>query len=577
MKQIMNNIKLDRKQKIIFMVIFLNLAIIFVYGPVHQYEFVNYDDNIYVIDNINVCRGLTWKNVWWALTATEAGFWHPLTWMSLMGDHELYLMNAGGYHGTNVILHAISATLLFFVFYRMTGGIWQSGLVAALFALHPLNVEPVAWIASRKDVLSTLFWMLTLWLYFKYTEKPGYVRYFLVLTAFIMGLMSKPMVVTLPFALLLIDYWPLGRFRKIPFSRLVIEKAPLIILAFIVAIVTFITEQEMGALISVESFPLDVRIFNAAKSYTAYIAKTLYPMNLTVFYPHPGYWSLWQVLVSFAFLLTVSFTVIKLRRSFPYLFVGWFWYLGSLIPVIGLIQIGSHSMADRYAYVPLIGLFIMLGWGVADLAKKWRFNACILSVAAVMVIIFMASTATMQVRHWENSITLFKHSISVTAENPIAFYNLGIAYRQKGDLTAAIENFKKAAQLSPDLAHIQNNLGVALIEKGDFPNALNAFGKVIELQPGHAGAHNNIAMILYRQNKFEAAREHFLAAVKLRPDYANAHYHLALILGQQGLKEDALNHYRQAIQINPAYGIAQYQSVLFDKFKDKSVNSASHP
>ncbi len=546
----------------------LILGIVVVFGSVASHDFLNYDDNIYVTANINVCRGLTWENMQWAFTAMEAGFWHPLTWLSLMSDYELYRLSAGGYHWTNVLFHIASSVLLFFTLYRMSGALWRSGFVAALFALHPLNVEPVAWVATRKDVLCTFFWMLTLWVYLKYTEKGGVLHYLLVAFVFAMGLMSKPMASTLPFVMLLLDYWPLGRFRKISFLRLLVEKAPLIILAFIVMAITFIAEQKMGAVIPMEAFPLDARVFNAAVSYVTYIAKMFWPVNMAVFYPHPGYWPPWQVIFSSSLLGIIFFIVLKLARRFPYLPVGWFWYVGTLIPVIGLIQIGSHAMADRYAYIPLIGLFIMISWGVADVVERWVALARLLSVVAIMIIIILASTAAIQVRHWENSIALFKHAVAVAVENHVTYYNLGIAYRERGNLTAAIKNFKRASQLRPDLANIQNNLGVALFEQGDLEEAMAAFGKAIQLQPDHAGAHNNIAMVLYRQNKFETAKDHFLTAIKLHPDYANAHYHLALIFGQDGLKEEALNHYRKAIQINPAYGIAQYQAVLLGILKD---------
>lgn len=534
----------------------LVLGIVIIYGPVSHHEFLNYDDNIYVTSNANVCQGLTWANVRWAFSATEAGFWHPLTWLSLMADYTLYRLNAGGYHWTNVLLHAASSLLLFFCLYRVSGALWRSGLVAALFACHPLNVEPVSWVASRKDVLSTFFWMLSWWMYLCYTEKAGIMRYLGVIAVFMMGLMSKPMVATLPCVLLLLDYWPLGRFQRISIMRLFAEKVPLVVLAAIVIMITFVAEQKMEAVAPLNLFPLDVRLQNAAVSYVQYIVKMLWPLNLTVIYPHPGYWPPWVVLSSLLALAFASFIVFRLARRFPYLPIGWLWYLGTLIPVIGIIQIGSHAMADRYAYIPIIGLFIMISWGIADFIKRWPSFARVIPVIVVVVVVWMASMAAAQVRHWQNSITLFEYA-AIVKDNHLVHYNLGIAYREKGNLPAAIDHLRKAGKMRPDLANVQNNLGVALMERGEWEDAEKAFSRAIQLQPDHAGAYNNIAMILYHKKDYEAAQKYFLRAVALRPDYANAHYRLALIYGYYGQEAEALKHYQMAVQLNPAFGTAR--------------------
>lgn len=553
----MNNIKLDRKQQIIFTVIFLNLAIMFVYGPVHHYEFVNYDDNIYVIDNINVCRGLTWENVWWALTATEAGFWHPLTWISLMGDHELYLMNAGGYHGTNVILHAISATLLFFVFYRMTGALWLSGCVAALFAVHPLHVEPVAWIAARKDVLSTLFWMLTMWAYMVYAQRPGVWRYLLVFLFYGLGLMSKPMVVTLPAVLLLMDYWPLRRFEVIPTYRLIVEKTPLILLSLPVIWLTFAAEKNIGALGSLAAFPWGVRLPNALVSYVLYLWKTVYPIGLSVYYPHAGQWPLWATLSAVGLLASVTIFAICWRKRYPYLIVGWLWYLTVLLPVIGLVQIGSHSMADRYTYIPLIGIFVMLVWGVAAVWKSSRYKIPIQAGLSFLLIIVFVVISSFQLNHWRNGVVLARHTLDVIGKNSGTFNNLGNALARRGQTDDAILQYKEALQLKPDYPDALNNLGNALVQKGNITGAVSQYTEALRLDPGNVKVHFNIAVAFAILKRDQNAVSHYREVLIIKPDFVEAWNNLAIIYANQGDLNNAILHFRKALQINPHYKAAQ--------------------
>ncbi len=382
----------------ILICLFLVLATLTVYWQVGNYEFVNFDDDKYIIENFHVQKGLTRDSVIWAFTATHVSNWHPLTWLSHMLDFQLYGLNPSGHHLTNVFFHLVNTLLLFLVLKLMTGALWRSGLVAALFAVHPLHVESVVWVAERKDVLSTLFWMLTLWAYLGYTKRPGVKRYLVILLAFALGLMAKPMLVTLPFVLLLLDYWPLKRIELgqsaigLPAAsqpstiankpgaqafRLLLEKTPMFVLAAVSSVVTFIVQKSGGAVGALETYPFKIRMANALLSYVIYLKKMIWPQNLAVFYPHPGQsLPMWQAAGAGLLLVVVSIAVIRAGRRYPYLPVGWLWYVGTLVPVIGLVQVGDQAMADRYTYVSLIGLFIVVAWGVPDVARSWRYGKC---------------------------------------------------------------------------------------------------------------------------------------------------------------------------------------------------------
>ena len=460
------------------------------YWQVLHHDFVNFDDHYYVTENDRVQAGLTPEGFIWAFTTTDASNWHPLTWLSHMLDCELYGLNPGGHHLTNLLFHLASTLLLFIVFTRMTAALWRSALVAILFALHPLHVESVAWVAERKDVLSTLFWILTMWAYLHYVRHGGFKRYLLVLVAFTLGLMAKPMLVTLPFVLLLLDYWPLGRYQfgqsgaashtamsasivprrsRSGALALVLEKTPLLALAAISSVVTYLVQQSGQAMQYMETLPLTVRIANALVSYVAYIGKTIWPANLAVFYPHPGYTlPMWQAAGAGLLLVFISIVTIRSMSRYPYLAVGWLWYLGTLVPVIGLVQVGEQAMADRYTYVPLIGLFIIAAWGLWDLEKKWHRQKI---VFALILLLPLTVCTWRQLHYWRDSISLWEHALAVTKKNALAHNNLGGAFEEEGNAEKAIANFYEALRHDPEYLIARNNLGLALFREGKITEA----------------------------------------------------------------------------------------------------------
>lgn len=540
-----NENKINVSKIRLFCCLLLALLIFAVYFQTPEFDFVHYDDHVYVTDNLRVKAGLTVENICWSFTSLDAGFWHPLTWLSLMLDHDLYGLNAGGYHLTNLLFHIINTILLFIVLGRMTGALWRSFFVAALFALHPLHVEPVAWIASRKDVLSTFFMMLTLGGYYWYVQRPGVLRYSVVVIMFLMGLMAKPVLVTLPFVLLLLDWWPLNRFRteqSVPdfkflqnygnIGRLVWEKAPLLVLAVGVSVATVIAEGRAGALKPMVSYALDVRLGNALVSYVLYIGKMLWPVNLAVFYPHPGLWPVWVIASSVLFLGTVSYWSISRLRKYPYFATGWFWYLGTLVPVIGLVQVGSHAMADRYTYIPLIGLFMVIVWGSVDICRRFQCSMMILRVSAVVVLTALSIQSYVQVQYWKDAIQLFRHAINVTKGNYIAHNNLGAALSRQGRSAEALDQLRAALRIMPQYREALFNMGVALADQGKYFQAVEYYQRILVISPRFAEAHNNLAIALACQGQLEEAISHFRTALTIRPDYADARNNLQ-IAGQE--------------------------------------------
>lgn len=513
----------------------LVLSVLIVYGQLPFFDFVFFDDHVYVTEKPQVLAGLASDSLLWAFSATDAGFWHPLTWISLMLDHELWGLNPGGYHLTNLLLHIVATLLLFSGLQRMTGSLVRSGFVAVLFALHPLHVESVAWIAERKDVLAAVFWMLSLLLYARYVEKPGRLRYGLVLLSFLLGLMAKPMVVTLPFMMLLFDLWPLKRLSAGNWKPLIVEKIPMLLMGAAVGVVTVLTEQQIGALKSLAEFPFLSRLSNAIVAYGFYLYKMVWPVNLSVHYPHPGSWPLWLVSVSLPGLGVITIFSLKRFKSQPYFVVGWLWYLISLLPVIGLIQIGSHAFADRYTYLPLIGVFIGVVWGLGALAEKrkaLRLPFCLIGIAVVIV---LSAVSVQQVRHWQNAESLFRQAISATSNNYLAYNNLGAALSRQGRQQEAIPCFEKALSLRPDYIEALFNKGAALAGQGQYAEALPMYGRVLALNPNFAEAHNNAAIVYARMGNLDKAIMHFREAIKIYPDYREAMNNLR-IAEQQRLK-----------------------------------------
>jgi tetratricopeptide (TPR) repeat protein len=545
-------------------------ANLIVYASVRHHDFVNFDDDDYVTTNAVVLRGLTWHGVSWAFTTGYADNWHPLTWLSHMLDVQLYGLDPGAHHLTNLLFHIANTLLLFGLLHRMTVALGRSAFVAGLFAVHPLHVESVAWVAERKDVLSTLFWMLTLWAYVEYVKRPGPRRsdlrrsavlgYSAVLLFFALGLMAKPMLVTLPFVLLLLDFWPLGRVGASPsgatIGRLLWEKLPLLALAALSSIVAFVVHRRGGAVISLGVTPLILRVENALISYVAYIGKMLWPARLAVLYPYAQSLPLWWVAGAFLGLMGVSVAVICAGPRRPYLLVGWFWYLGALVPVIGLIQVGDQAMADRYTYIPLIGLFIIVAWGVPELLVRWPLRRIALRAAAALVILACAFAASGQLQYWENSTTLWTHALAVTTGNNIAHNNLGVALAGQGKIDEAIVQYSEALRTKPNYANAHNNLGVALDDQGKIDEAIAQYIEALRIRPDYANAHINLGVALANQGKIDEAIAHFTEALRIEPDSAKAHNDLGIALASQGKIDDAIAQFTEALRIKPDYADA---------------------
>lgn len=523
--------------------IFLILSILFVYWQVQGFQFLDYDDQIYVSGNWHIQSGLTWEGMKWAFTSTDYGFWHPLTWVSLLMDYQCYDLKPAGYHWTNVLLHMATTVLLFLVLHGITGTLWRSGFAAALFAVHPLHVESVAWIAERKDVLSAFFWMLTMGAYVYYAKHPRLGRYLWVLLFYILGMMAKPMLVTLPFVLLLIDYWPLNRFpvgqshmylsnagdkpdihvNETGIKCLILEKIPLLLIAVSASCLVYVTQQRFNALASLESFPLDSRIANAVVSYAAYLTETILPLGLAAFYPHPGSWPLPTVILSGGLLLLISAFALGYARRFPYLAVGWLWYLGVLVPVIGLIQIGSAAMADRFTYIPLIGIFVVSVWGCADLLKN-RKHLFLTSMVAVIAILSILSW--FQVRYWHDSMTLFQRAAQVTRNNYKALHILGLAYHRIGDDSKAAVFINESIRIKPDDSRAHNDLGIIYMAQGKFGDAQNEFTMALKLRPDNLTALNNLGAAVASQGKAAKALHYFQEVLRLDPNNGSARANL---------------------------------------------------
>ena len=491
--------------------VFLLLVIfaLAVYWQVNGHEFVNYDDSLYVIENPQVKNGVDLNAVIWAFKSTHAANWHPLTWLSHMADVELYGLAPGAHHLTSVVFHIANSLLLFVVLRRMTGHLWQSAVVAALFALHPLHVESVAWVAERKDVLSTFFWLLTMLGYARYAERPGVARYLLVVGCFMLGLMTKPMLVTLPFVLLLLDYWPLRRVGierfgehqsgNLPCWRpllgLVWEKLPLFLLAIVSSVITFWAQKKGGAVGSMELYPLTSRVANALVSYVKYIGKTIWPVDLAAFYPHPGSLPAWQVVGAGVLLGLITVAALRSLRQRPWFIVGWLWFVGTLVPVIGLVQIGLQAMADRYTYIPLIGLFMIVAWGVSELIGGWQHKKKLLATAAIILLMVLSVVSWRQTTYWKNSVTLFQHALAVTENNYWMHNNLGFALTAQGRLDEAIAQYENALKINPVYEPAHLNLGIALISQGKVDQCIAYYQDVLRHRPDFAEVHHNLGVI----------------------------------------------------------------------------------
>jgi Flp pilus assembly protein TadD len=538
------------------------------YWPVQQFEFVAFDDTAYVTENRIVQEGLAAGGLRWAFSTFDVANWHPLTWVSHMLDAELYGLNAGGHHWTSVQIHAAGALLLFAALMAMTGAIWTSAFAAALFAVHPLHVESVAWVAERKDVLSGAFWFLCLAAYASYVTKPTAARYLAVLFSFVLGLMSKPMAVTLPIVLLLLDYWPLRRFdeARTVFDRrtggpthgaaasarsLLIEKIPLFVFSAASCVMTLAAQGSGGAVIALEQIPVDVRLANALVSYVDYLGKTLWPVGLVMFYPHFGMPPGWKIAFCALILMTVTVFAVRGARRYPYVLVGWLWYLGTLVPVIGVVQVGSQSMADRYTYIPLVGIFIALAWALRDQAGKVPALKAPLMILAAVSLVGFTVTARDQVWIWRNSVTLFEHALQVIEANPVVHNNLGVTYLSAGDSGKAAPHFRRALELRPGYADALFNIGLCAFKAGDRQEAARYFQCALQEDSRYDRAHVYLGFILLETRMPGPAAEHFREALHIRPGQEAAHHHLAVALMQMNDYGGAEMHLRETVKLNP--------------------------
>jgi tetratricopeptide (TPR) repeat protein len=569
--------------KPLFACLLLAAMTLIVFWPVTRCDFINYDDPDYFTSNPHVLTGLALGNVLWAFTTGHASNWHPLTWLSLMLDAELFGKNPFGPHLVNLLFHAANTALLFLLLRKLTVATWRSAFVAALFALHPLHVESVAWIAERKDVLSTLFALLALWSYARYATDGCRRSFAFALIFFALGLMAKPMLVTLPFVLLLLDWWPLQRISNL--RRLFLEKIPFFLLSSVSSVITFIVQQKGGAVAALMKFSMVERIENAFVSYTRYLGKTFWPEALANPYPHPGHWELSLVIFSVALIGGLSALAVISARKFPFVFTGWFWFIGILIPVIGLVQVGNQAMADRYSYLPLTGIFIIFAWGLNEACVNRHVpKPAVVFLAAI--ILFAAGWQTRsQLVYWQNSGTLFRHTLAVTENNYIAWndlgtylssrgqvpeamdcfqkslkinpgnadalYNLGNADTKLGKVDEAISNYHRAMQIDPNHADVLANLGFALAAKKQFDEAVTCFELALQLDPDSADAHNNLATVLFIQHRFVEAAQHYREAIRLTPGNPQIYANLGDALARQGQLAEAIQNYQTALRLNP--------------------------
>ena len=554
-----------------------------VFGQTLRHEFVNYDDDQYVYENPRITNGLTLDGIQWAFTHVHAGNWHPLTTISHMLDCQLYGLQPWGHHLTNVLLHAAATVFLFLALRQLTGSRWPSAFVAAVFAIHPLRVASVAWVAERKDVLSGVFFMLTLWAYARYvrSNRPSSGRYMMALVLFALGLMCKPTLVTLPFVLLLLDYWPLRRFiLQSPGSKpprsvrnhsdvgrgqspsrggslpaktvqdLLIEKIPFLVLSAASCVATLLAQEK--AVITIRQLTFGGRVGNAMVSYVAYLGQMIWPAGLSVVYPYAsGGPNIGQVILASLILLIISVAFFIWRGKYPFLLTGWLWFLGVLVPMIGIVQVGAQARADRYTYLAQIGLYLLVTWGALELSTKWRGAREGLIAVAILIVTAIAADSYVQTSFWRNSETLWNQALANTSENHIAQNNLGNALMKKGQLDDAIVHFRKALEIYADYPEANNNLGYALASKGNWADAITSYRAAMRVRPNYAKAHNNLAIGLVEMGKRDEALAQFHEALRIDPDYPDAHCNLAIVLLQLGRRDEAVEHLREALRLKP--------------------------
>jgi tetratricopeptide (TPR) repeat protein len=547
----------------------LAAAVAMAFWPALRCGFIDFDDGVYVTQNPHIQAGLNWANLKWAFTATNAGYWLPLAWLSHMTDIQFFQMRPAGHHFTSLLWHAANSVLLFLLLQRATGAFWRSALAAALFALHPLRVESVVWVAERKDVLSTFFWILTMWSYTRYAQdhdaqRGGWkVFYLAAVGSFTMGLMAKPMLVTLPFVLLLLDVWPLRRWSiEAPFSRgLLWEKVPFLVLALVFSAITFLSQNSIGTIKPLSRFSYADRLSNVPVSYLRYLAKMFWPENLAIFYP-PKHWTSGEVAAATVALAAISAWALRQWRVRPYLAVGWLWFLGTLVPVIGLVQAGDQAMADRFTYVPCVGLLFMTVWGGYELAARQPILLRVCMGGGGLAVGACAILTWHQIGYWQNNETVFLRAWEVTGQNYIASYNLGCAALAKGNYGKAVEYFEESlltegAGLScynPAKAH--NNLGAALLQQGRVAQAVAHFESALAVQPSFPEAYYNLGRAFMTNRQPDVALDCFRRALGLAPDVADINYSLGETLLEQGHAAEAETYLEKALRLRPAFALA---------------------
>ncbi len=553
-------------------------TILIVYCPIISSEFINLDDPDYVIDNQYIHKGISIDSLKWAFRIPCVGeeivtYWHPLTWISHMLDYELFGLDPGMHHLMNVLFHIINSLLIFHILHRMTGSSWSSAFVAALFALHPMNVDSVAWVAERKNLLSTFLWLLTTLLYFRYSRSSNLTQYLSTIGMFILGLLAKPMLVTLPFVLFLMDYWPLKRFsfgdtgnndsgrlralwkckyQGVRLSSLIMEKVPFIFLALVSISISSLSLRRGGALVSMDSVPMGLRIQNAIVSYLIYIKKLLWPFDLTIFYPYPDYIPLWKVIGASVLIVFITAAALRLVLRAPYFIVGWLWFLGTLVPVSGIMQGGLWpEIADRWAYVPFIGLFIIVAWGAPQVMQSLRYRGVLLVASGTAVLCLLMVISHMQTGIWKNSVTLFSHALQVNRDNFVAHSNLASEYANQGKKIEAVRHYKEAVRIHANDLIALNSLGRLYGEMGQIDDSIHYYSQAVLYNPTDIKANFELGAMYTRKNSYDNARRQFSRVIELDPKFSMAYYNLGVISVKQGKKEEAIQDFSSALQLDP--------------------------